>query len=193
MVQGAFAVKLAASGAAIGAAILAGTAHAGFVTTPATLTQSGPGCTQSASSQVCGNLFAAGAQLVPGGAGTSRTVTLTYSGSAASGAAGLYLQGFQTRTDASAPTCTAPDPAAKLDLTVSEGGRTVYEGTLSDFAAAHSDPATRLALAGAAGREDHFNPGDRVAVTLTIALDRSASNAYMGCDSTTDFVWFAQL
>jgi hypothetical protein len=193
MVKGAFAVKLAASGAAIGAAILAGTAQAGFVTTPATLTQPGPGCSQAASSQVCGNLFAAGASLVPGGAATSRTVTLTYSGSAASGAAGLYLQGFQTRTAASAPTCTAIDPAAKLDLTVAENGRTLYEGTLSDFAAIHSDPAGRLVLAGATGRDDHFNPGDRVAVTLSIALDRSAGNAYMGCASTTDFVWFAEL
>jgi hypothetical protein len=192
MVHAAVVLKLAASGAAIGAAILAGTAHAGFVTSPPTLTQSGPGCTQSASSQVCGSLFGAGAPLVPGGPGTTRTVTLTYSGSAASSAAGLYLQGFQTRTASSASTCTAADPATKLDLTVKENGRTVYQGTLSDFAALHSTSAGRLVLAGATGQDDHFNPGDRVAVTLAVALDRSAGNADMGCVSATDFVWFAE-
>ena len=192
MVHGAVAVKLAASGAAIGAAILAGTAHAGFVSTPPTLTESGPGCTQTASSQVCANLFGAGAPLVPGAPGSSRTVTLSYAGSGPSGAAGLYLQGFQTRTAASALTCTESDPAAKLDLTVSEGGRTLYQGSLSDFAAIHSDPAGRLVLAGATGRDDQFNPGDQVAVTVTVALDRGAGNADMGCVSTTDFVWFAE-
>jgi len=192
MFKTAVAVKLAASGAAIGAAILAGTAHAGFVSSPATLTQSGPGCSQSASSQVCGNLFAAAGPMAPGGPALSRTVTLTYSGSAASTEAGLYLQGFQSRTAGSAATCTAADPASRLDLTVSEGGQTLYQGTLSDFAAEHSDPAGRLALTGAAGRPDTFNPGDRVNVTLAIGLDRSAGNEYMGCSSTTNFVWIAE-
>ena len=192
MFKTAAAIKLAASGAAIGAAILAGTAHAGFVTAPPSLTQSGPGCSQSASSQVCGNLFTAAGPMVPGGPALSRTVTLAYSGSAASTEAGLYLQGFQSRTADSAATCSAADPASKLDLTISEGGSTLYQGSLSDFAAAHSDPAGRFALAGATGRPDTFNPGDRVDVSLAIGLDRSAGNEFMGCLSTTDFVWFAE-
>lgn len=192
MVKGAVVLKLAASGAAIGAAILAGTVHAGFVTTPATLTQSGPGCSQSASSQVCGDLFPAAGPMTPGGPALSRTVTLTYSGSAASTEAGLYLQGFQSRTAASALTCTAADPASKLDLTISQGGRTLYQGSLSDFAAAHSDPADRFALAGTSGRPDSWNPGDKVDASLAVGLDQSAGNEYMGCTSTTDFIWFAE-
>ena len=69
------------------------------------------------------------------------------------------------------------------------------QGTLSDFAALHSDPSTLLHLAdiqAGAGQVDRMAGGDSSLFTLVVGLNISADNEYMGCVSTADITWFAQ-
>ncbi|HVD02241.1 MAG TPA: hypothetical protein VNG93_14050 [Candidatus Dormibacteraeota bacterium] len=184
--------RLTAVVAGLAAAVIAVNAQAAFTAGVPTLTQTGPGCTAVRGGQTCGDLFAGAGVMAPGGPAEVRQAVLTYNGSAPSTATGLYLEHFASRGAASAPVCTAADPASKFDFTVSADGQVLYQGNLASFAAAHSDPSTRLSLPGGSGRLDHWAPGDTVAVTLAVSLDRSADNAYMGCSTDTQFTWFAE-
>lgn len=184
--------RLGAIVAGLAAAVVAVSAHASFSGGAPTLTQGGPGCTPIAGGQTCGNLFAGGGPLAPGGPAESSRVVLTYSGSSESRATGLYLERFASRGAGSGATCTAADPASKFDLTVSAGGQTLYQGTLAAFAAAHLDPALRLALPGRSGHLDRWAPGDTVPVTLSVSLEGSADDSYMGCSTDSQFTWFAE-
>jgi len=138
------------------------------------------------------DLFAGASALAPGGAALISDAIVTFTGQRASRAAGLYFSSFASRGRASQPTCTAADPAAKFDFTVSEDDALLYQGTLADFAAAHRDPASRLPLAGRGGVFDRWAPGDTMTVSLAVALDRSADNSLMGCTTDTRFAWFAE-
>jgi hypothetical protein len=184
--------RLAAVVAGLAAAVVAVNAQAAFSGGVPTLTQSGSGCTTVAGGQTCGDLFAGAGRLAPGGPAEVRQAVLTFNGSSSSRSAGLYLEHFASRGAGSAPVCTAADPASKFDFTVSAEGQTLYQGTLAGFAATHVDPASRLALPGGSGRLDRWAPGDTVAVTLSVSLDRSADNSYMGCSTDTQFTWFAE-
>lgn len=183
--------KLVTSFAGILTAALAGSAQAGFVPSPPSFEESGLRCTTAVAGRVCPALFDSSQPLWPGGPAQSRSLTLTYLGSKPSSAAGLYLAHYGFWAASSGPLCSAADPGAGFDFAVSANGMTLYRGTLADFAANHSDPASRLALPGRAGQPDRWSPGDSETVTLSVALDRAAGNQFMTCSATTDFVWYA--
>ena len=173
--------RAAAIIAGLAAAIIAVNAQAAFAGAAPTLSASGGA-----------DLFAGAGILAPGGPAVVRQAVVTFTGSAPSRAAGLYLANFQSRAATSAPACTAGDPGAKFDFTVSERGRLLYAGTLAGFASTHFDPATRLALPGRGGLVNRWAPGDRVTVDLAVSLDGSADDSDMGCTSAAQFDWFAE-
>jgi hypothetical protein len=136
-------------------------------------------CTAPTRLAACARLFDGSGVLFPGGPAVERSVTVTYHGGHASGF-GLYLDQFTSRDGRSQPGCTTADPADKLDLAVSQDGRLLYQGTLSDFHREHGTAPDALPLHGDSGR-----------FTISVAMERSADNTYMGCVSTTDLVWIA--
>lgn len=152
-------------------------------------------CTSPSQSAVCATLFPAGASpLYPGGPAEKAQVTITYRASNATSSFGLYLSKFAARAPQSAAVCSAADPASMLDLTVRQGATTIYQGSLSAFAAAHSGPTSMLHLAGGhdgSGAADRWQNGDSSSFSISVALDRAADNAYMGCASTADIDWMA--
>ena len=179
--------RITAIVAGLAAAVIAVNANAGFTSGAPMLTATGEGC----SAQACSDLFAGAGPLAPG-VPVVRQVRLTYSGPAPSREAGLFFSGYVSRSGGSSRACTAVDPGAQFDFTVSQGAAVLYRGTLAGFAAAHHDAATRLALAGPAGTADRWSPGDSTTLTMAVALDRSAGNSLMGCTVDTQFSWFAE-
>lgn len=178
--------------AAVAAALLAhGAIAQAHAAAPIGLTDVTPGaaasaqCAAPARDSVCAPLFDGTASLFPGGPAQVRQVRITYTGDRPAHAVGLYVTGFQSRAAGSLGYCTAPDPASMLDVTVSEAGRPVYEGTLSALAAAHGSSPDLVALPGRWAGEGHT-------YTISARLDPAAGNPYMGCTSTADFVWFAE-
>lgn len=171
---------------------------ASFAAAPIGLTNvagAGADCTTPAANAVCAALFPAGASpLYPGGPAQSAEVTVTYHASSPTASFGVYLTNFSARAAESAPYCSASDPASMLDLTIRQGARTIYQGTLSAFALTHSAPTSMLHLAGGrdgAGSLDRWHDGDSSTFTISVSLDRAADNAYMGCASTADIAWLA--
>lgn len=137
-------------------------------------------CTVPARLTACATLFDGSATIFPGGPAVERSVTVTWHGSTRPSSFGLHLDHFSSRDARSQPGCTAADPAAKLDLAVSQDGVLLYAGTLSGFHREHGAAPDALPLRGDSGR-----------FTISVAMDRSADNSYMGCVSTTDLVWIA--
>jgi hypothetical protein len=151
-------------------------------------------CTAPAANAVCASLFHGGAPLYPGGPAQTASVTIGYHAGTATSAFGVYLPIFASRASASAPMCSAADPASKLDLLITQGAHTVYQGTLADFALAHHDPASMLHLAGGhdgSGAIDRWANGDQSNFTIAVTLDSTAGNPYMGCVSSADIAWLA--
>jgi len=184
--------RLTATLAGLAAAVIAVNAQAGFSGSVPTLTQVGPGCSAVSGGQSCGDLFAGAGRLASGVPAEVSQSMLTFNGTVSSRAAGLYVDRFASRGAGSDAVCTAADPASKFDFTVTANGRVLYQGTLAGFAASHADPSSRLSLPGASGQLDRWAPGDTVAVDLSVSLDRSADNSYMGCTTDTQFTWFAE-
>jgi hypothetical protein len=136
-------------------------------------------CTTPTRMAACAPLFDGSGLFFPGGPAVQRSVTVTWHGGHPS-TFGLYLDNF-TRHDArSQPGCTAADPTDKLNLVVAQDGSVLYQGTLSSFQREHGTAPDALRLRGSSGR-----------FTISVAMDLSANNAYMGCVSTTDLVWIA--
>lgn len=122
----------------------------------------------------CAPLFDGAEILFPGGPAVTRSVTVTWHGNGRPASAfGLYGDHLVTH-------CAGVNPAAKLDLTVSQDGVLLYSGTLAGFAAEHGSAPDALPARGDSGR-----------FTIAVALDGSADNRYMGCSSTADLVWIA--
>lgn len=142
-------------------------------------------CTTAASGGVCATLFPAGALLAPGRT-LSRQVTIGYHGGAPTHEFGVYATDYVSRAAASAAFCTAADPAAKLNLAISEAGRPLYNGTLAAFAESHSSPETLLMVGG--GR---WTNGETATFDFSVSLDESADNSYMGCVSRAGLAWYA--
>jgi hypothetical protein len=151
-----------------------------------TLTEVGAHCKPTSAGVVCDSLFDGSQPLYPGAPPITRTVTLTYQGSQKAGVGGLYIGSFVSRSATSAPLCTAADPAAGFELSVAADGQSLYQGSLSDFAAAHSDASNLLPL------RSSWRSGESVAVTLAVTMPRSAGNEFMGCVSAADFIWTAE-
>ena len=143
------------------------------------VTGQGGDCTAPTRLAACAPLFDGTGVLFPGGPAVERSVTVTYHGGHAS-AFGLYLDQFTSREARSQPGCTTADPADKLDLAITQDGRLLYQGTLSSFHREHGTAPDALPLHGDSGR-----------FTISVAMERSADNSYMGCVSTTDLVWIA--
>jgi hypothetical protein len=120
-----------------------------------------------------GPLFTADTMLTPGNMAV-RSVTV-----AKSGGVSVFLTNFNTRSVDSAPTCTAPDPANMINLTITTDSGPAYQGTLTDFASRHASAQSALQLGAGGTRTIVFKSG----------LDSRAGNAYMGCRSTADFNW----
>jgi hypothetical protein len=138
-------------------------------------------CVAPTRQAACATLFDGSARLFPGGPAIERSVTVTWHGNGhAASAFNLYLGNFASHDARSQPGCTAPDPAARLDLSVSQDGTLLYEGTLAGFARDHGSALTALPVNGDGGR-----------FSIAVALDRAADNSYMGCVSTADLVWTA--
>ena len=136
-------------------------------------------CTAPTRLAACAPLFDGTESLLPGGPPIARSVTVTWQGARPS-VFGLYVDRFLSRDPRSQPICTAADPAGKLILRVDQDGTPLYQGTLSDFQRDHGSASDALHLLGDSGR-----------FTISIALDRSADNAYMGCVASADLVWIA--
>jgi len=137
-------------------------------------------CTAPSRQAACATLFDGRQLLFPGGPAAERSVAVAWNGSRPAAALGLYVDNFSSRNSRSQAGCTAPDPASRLDLTVTQDGRAIYEGTLSDFAQNHGSATTALRARGESGR-----------FTIAVSLDSAADNSYMGCVSTADLVWIA--
>jgi hypothetical protein len=137
-------------------------------------------CTAPTRLAACATLFDGSGMLFPGGPAVERSLTVTWHGSSHPSAFGLYFDKFTSRDVRSQPGCTTLDPTDKLDLTVTQDGRLLYQGTLSSFHREHGSAPDALPLHGDSGR-----------FTISVAMEQSADNSYMGCVSTTDLVWIA--
>lgn len=120
-----------------------------------------------------GPLFTADTMLAPGKMAVRSVMVGNTSGVA------IFLSNFKSRGADSAPTCTAPDPADRINLTIITDGNPAYQGTLTDFASRHASAQNALHLGG---------PGTQT-IIFKAGLDWQAGNAYMGCRSTADFNW----
>ena len=128
-----------------------------------------------------------GSQLyLPGGPDQIDTYRLRLGGPVDSTRAGLYVTNFDSRAAGSSPVCTAPDPSAGFDITITEGGDQLYQGTLSALAQAHSSPQSLLPLASG-----HLARGSVTTVSVALHLDQAAGNDYMGCSVSASLAWYA--
>ncbi|MCS7003088.1 MAG: hypothetical protein NZ518_09600, partial [Dehalococcoidia bacterium] len=161
----------------------------------------GSNCTTGTPNGNCATLFnVTNTNLRPGDPDTVNTVTITYVGSLTTAAFGLHVANFTSRGAGSAATCTASDPASRINLQIRQGSAIIYPtsgsgyGTLAAFAAAYPNQSTRLALRGGANGSGALNvwaTNDQSEFTIRINLDASADNTYQGCQTLVDFVWFA--
>ena len=162
---------------------------------------SGINCTTATTNGTCATLFSSSTTgFQPGGADSSNTVTITYTGSITTASFGLHAANYTSESGGSAASCTAADPASKLNLQIKQGSTIVYPtsgsgyGSLSSFATTFSSNAALLHLDGGsngAGTLDQWATSDSSVFTININLDTSADNTYQGCQSQTDFVWYA--
>ena len=162
----------------------------------------GSQCAASTAAGVCATLFSsASTALKPGDPDKSNTVTITYTGNLPTTSFGLYAANYQAKGAGSSSLCTAANPASKLNVQVTQGATIIFPtagsgyGTLADFAATYSSSAAMLSLKGGtsgAGTAGVWNQNDASTFTILVNLDASADNAYQGCQSLADFVWFAQ-
>ena len=151
-------------------------------------------CVTATTNARCATLFQGREVMWPGKAPMKANVTITYHGSGTHGF-GVYLSSFASKSARSSSLCQAADPADKMNLKIEQGGNTVYEGTLSAFAALYHDSTAMLHLAGGhngAGTVDRWAGNDSSDFTLSVGLDLSADNPYMGCVSTADIAWLAE-
>lgn len=187
MVFQALAAKLSPAIAAGIAAVVIGTgAHASIEAQTPSISESGANCSRQGASVVCDSLFDGSKLLYPGAPPLTRSLSLTYAGPRVAMLGGLFLSEFTSRAAQSSSLCTAADPAAGFELTVTASGRTIYGGSLSDFAAEHSDSGHVLSL------RDGWRPGESVPVTLAVTMPDWVGNEYEGCASAATFAWFAE-
>ena len=138
-------------------------------------------CVSPTRQAACATLFDGSAGLFPGGPAIERSLTVTWHGNGhAASAFGLFVDNFTSHDARSQAGCTAADPAARLDLSVSQDGTVLYAGTLSEFARDHGSAPHALPAQRDSGR-----------FSIAVSLDRAADNSYMGCVSTADLVWTA--
>ena len=126
--------------------------------------------------------------LYPGGPALVRAVALSYHGPPAAVLA-LYVSNLVPRTPASAHSCTAPDPSQLLRFDVEQRGVTRYVGSIADFAETHGDSSDAMALLSP--RAGGWYDGDRTIVSLSVTLETSADNNFMGCLVGADIHWVA--
>ena len=179
---------LTAAVAALSATVLGINAQAAFMVSAPTLTEQGDRCGTHQSDGTCAISFSGGSPMAPGGPAEVRATVLSLNGGGIKTVVGLYFQGFASRGPASDRSCSAADPAAKFDLSVSVNGHVLYQGTLADFAATHFSPHSQLPVPGPSG---HWAPGQTVQVRMGVKLDQSADNSHVGCVTDTDIVWLA--
>lgn len=157
---------------------------------------SGTNCASETTSGTCAAIFNATA-MRPGAADRTNTVTISYTGTLATGDFRLYASGFETKAAGSSALCSATDPASKLNLQVKQGTTVIYPtagtgyGTLAGFASAYSTAANGLQLRGQAGTAGVWAQNDAATFTINVNLDGSADNPYQGCQSLATLVWSA--
>ena len=165
---------------------------------------SGSDCSTSTSNGTCATLFSAGTTgFVPGGADSTNTVTITYTGTITTATFGLHVANYASEAVSSPASCTAADPASKINLQIVQGsgpGTIIYPiigsgyGTLANFATTYTGTGALLHLDGGtdgSGATDVWANGDNSLFTINVNLDASADNTYQGCLSEADFVWYA--
>ncbi len=162
---------------------------------------SGSDCSTSTSSGTCATLFSAGStSMPPGAADKTNSATITYTGSITTASFGLYATNYTSVGGGSAASCTAVNPASKINLQVKQGATIIYPtggsgyGTLSGFAAAYTGTGAMLHLKGGtngSGSVDVWATNNNSAFTINVNLDSSADNTYQGCQSLADLVWYA--
>lgn len=151
-------------------------------------------CSQPVHDGACATLFKGSEVMWPGKPPEQATVGIKYTGSATH-VFGVYFSKFASRSTLSGAYCTTADPADKMNLVIAQAGRIVYQGTLSQFAAAHHDPSSVLVLNGGrdgAGQPGRWASGDASSFQISVGLDRSADNPYMSCVTTADIAWIGQ-
>ncbi len=146
---------------------------------------SSAGCTIAARDAACPTLFNETSSLSPGGPAQVRQVRIAYSGDRPATTVGLFADRFSSRSAMSSATCRAADPAGMLDVTITEGARTLYRGTLAGLAAEHGSATQLLLLPGP------WTSGSAHSYQVAVGLDQAAGNDYMGCLSAVDLVWVA--
>lgn len=161
---------------------------------------SGSNCSAATNSGTCATLFTASTSLQAGGSDLTNTVTIAYTGSVATGDFRLYGTSYSSKSGSSSPSCTATDPAAKINLRVKQGTTIIYPtsgtgyGTLAGFASTYTSTNNGLQLKGGndgSGSAGVWSSGDQSTFTIAVNLDASADNTYQGCQSVVSLNWYA--
>lgn len=157
---------------------------------------SGTNCSSETTSGTCAVIFDATA-MKPGAADRTNTVTITYTGTLATGDFRLFATAYQSKAGSSSALCTAANPASKLGLQVKRGTAVIYPtsgsgyGTLDAFATTFTSNASGLQLAGAAGTPGVWATNDSATFTISVNLDATADDPYQGCRSVVTLAWYA--
>jgi hypothetical protein len=136
----------------------------------------------------CEIRFTGNHDLYPGGLAARSAVELAYVSHNQAANVQLYVSSFDERSLASTPLCTAYRPAALFDVAIESEKRLLYTGSLDALAQLASTPAEGLSVPAPRGHQ-RWLPGDREQVLLSIGLNRSADNSYMGCSVQVAFGW----
>jgi hypothetical protein len=137
----------------------------------------------------CDLRFAGNDNLYPGGPPALAAVEVAYRSHSQRAAVQLYVAEFEGRSVLSSPLCTATSPATLFNVAINAERHALYAGSLDALARLASTPGGGL-FVPAPGGHPRWMPGDGQQVTISIGLDRSADNAYMGCSVQVAFGWF---
>jgi hypothetical protein len=160
---------------------------------------SGSNCSSETYAATCATLFALSG-LRPGASDSSNTVTVTYTGTLATGDFRLFAGAYESKSASSPAVCTAADPATKVNIQVKAGSTVIYPtsgsgyGTLAAFAASYTTGANGLQLKGGtngSGTAGVWSANDSGTYTINVNLDGSADNTYQGCRSAVSLNWYA--
>ena len=158
---------------------------------------SGSNCSGSTLNGTCATTFQTSND-IPGEVDKTNTVTITYTGTIGTGNFVLYAGNYTSKATGSTGSCTATDPASKLDLQIQQGSTIIYPtsgsgyGTLSGFAATFASAASGLALKGGTnglGSPGVWTTNDSSVFQVALHLDTSAGSTYAGCVSVADLFW----
>jgi hypothetical protein len=157
-----------------------------FVTDPPRLAVGDRSCSKGAAP--CHIRFTGSDNLYPGGPPAQSEIELAYLSHSQPASVRLYVSKFDGRSPLSSPLCTALTPAALFEVAVQGQGQRLFAGSLDTLVRLASAPTEGLLVPAPRGHP-HWIPGDREPLRISIGLDPSADNSYMGCSVEVAFGW----